>query len=99
MSILALGVLKICIGLLTPMQRNSLSAQEPCKAALTNNSQTNALSDSFYCHVRDLANPSPPPPNEVVVLQIFSVKLGFLIVLCLVYLFMILSVITGAIIN
>lgn len=98
MSILALGVLKICIGLLTPMLRNSLSAQEPCKAALTNNSQTYALSGSFYCHVRDLANPSPPP-NEVVVLQIFSVKLGFLIVLCLVYLFMILSVITGAIIN
>ena len=60
MSILALGVLKIRIGLLTPMQRNSLSAQEPCKAALTNNSQTYALSGSFYCHVRDLANPSPP---------------------------------------
>ena len=59
MSILALGVLKICIGLLTPMQGNSLSAQEPCKAALTHNSQTYALSDSFYCHVRDLANPSP----------------------------------------
>ena len=58
----------------------------------------NALSDSFYCHVRDLANPSPRP-NEVVVLQISSLKLGFLIVLCLVYLFMILSVITGAIIN
>ena len=98
MSILALGVLKICIGLLTPMQRNSLSAQEPCKAALTNNSQTNALSDSCIVTcaislIRLLA------PNEVVVLQIFSVKLGFLIVLCLVYLFMILSVITGAIIN
>ena len=61
MSILTLGVLKICIGLLTPMQRNSLSAQEPCKAALTNNSQTYASSGSFYCHVRDLANPSTPP--------------------------------------
>ena len=99
MSILALGVLKICIGLLTPMQRNSLSAQEPCKAALTNNSQTYALSDSFFVMCAISLIRLLPPPNEVVVLQIFSVKLGFLIVLCLVYLFMILSVITGAIIN
>ena len=34
MSILAWGVLKICIGLLNLMQRNSLSAQETCKGLL-----------------------------------------------------------------
>ena len=93
MSILALGVLKICIGLLTPMQRNSLSAQEPCKAALTTPCPTLFIVTCAISLIRLLA------PNEVVVLQISSLKLGFLIVLCLVYLFMILSVITGAIIN
>ena len=98
MSILAWGVLKICIGLLNLMQRNSLSAQETCKGLLQAIVKLTPCLALFIvmCAISQLRLVAS---NEVIVLPISSLKLGFLIVLCLVYLFMIISVITGAIIT